>query len=781
MGWPLLVAGELVVGGAYVVFVLVRMANPDLWQPWYGGEKFMEFAFLNGILRSPAFPPVDPHFAGGFINYYYFGIYLASYLIKLTGIYAEVAFNLTIAALFAITVSNAFSIAYSAWSGGARVRSWRSGFAAALLAPVFVAVLGNLDAFAQLARDLSERAAVSIERPFDLLSALPGLLVAAFSALAGRTLLPPFDFWAPSRVIPNTINEFPFWSFLFADLHPHLIGLPLAILFCGLLLALLHARPGDRRHVMLLLLAMAFLLGALSSVNLWELPTYLALGILGLAVSQFRTTGRVSLFRTSAAAALYAGLAYLAFYPFFRDYVNVGASGIGLVRSPDAVGPWLLIWGFFAFVAVSWLAYATARRPWTYRNGADACSPSGVERAMSMAVRKYDRLPRAIYLHGTLVRAPTFGYLLELALVPIATVAAILLIGFGQVVLGLCIVPLLLAWMLLWKRGTDSDPAALLVAVLIFTSISILAGTQVVFLRDFLEGGDWYRMNTLFKFFMQVWVLFGLATAIAVPRLWRALFPAKRPARLADDAMGGSGQAAAAETADAAASQPSWTVPGRILAATWVVVLILLFAASLTFTAFGTPARSAQRMTGWRPPFGTLNGMDYMRNGSYTWPDQSNVIELKYDWEAIRWLLDNVRGNTVIVESSEIDYYRAGSSRAASFTGISGLRGMHASEQRPGEKLAEREQLHREFWSTSDVDRTLEIIDLLDVSLVYAGQLERYLHPEGIRKLELMASQGRLFPLFENDGVTVYGVSGRLVERDDGTYTPAGQSVSTPG
>ena len=91
------------------------MANPDLWQPWYGGEKFMEFAFLNGILRSPTFPPVDPHFAGGFINYYYFGIYLAAYLIKLTGIHAEVAFNLTIAMLFALTVSNAFSIAYTAY------------------------------------------------------------------------------------------------------------------------------------------------------------------------------------------------------------------------------------------------------------------------------------------------------------------------------------------------------------------------------------------------------------------------------------------------------------------------------------------------------------------------------------------------------------------------------------------------------------------------------------------------------------------------------------------
>ncbi|MEM7532166.1 MAG: DUF2298 domain-containing protein, partial [Chloroflexota bacterium] len=110
-----LIIGELIFVSAYLFFVWIRTLNPDIWQPWFGGEKFMEFAFLNGILRSPTFPPVDPHFAGGVINYYYFGIYLVAYLIKLTGIYAEVAFNLSIPTLFALTVVNTYAIAYSAY------------------------------------------------------------------------------------------------------------------------------------------------------------------------------------------------------------------------------------------------------------------------------------------------------------------------------------------------------------------------------------------------------------------------------------------------------------------------------------------------------------------------------------------------------------------------------------------------------------------------------------------------------------------------------------------
>jgi uncharacterized membrane protein len=146
---------EVVFGAAFAVFIFIRMVTPDIWQPWFGGEKFMEFAFLNGILRSPTFPPVDPHFAGGYVNYYYFGIYLVGYLIKLTGIYAEVAFNLTIALLFALTVANAFAFAHTAWSLWRRTDAWPRGVATALLGPFLVTLIGNLDGYGQIVRQLS--------------------------------------------------------------------------------------------------------------------------------------------------------------------------------------------------------------------------------------------------------------------------------------------------------------------------------------------------------------------------------------------------------------------------------------------------------------------------------------------------------------------------------------------------------------------------------------------------------------------------------------------------
>ncbi|MEZ4658212.1 MAG: DUF2298 domain-containing protein [Caldilineaceae bacterium] len=491
--WGLLLASEALFAAAYLFFIYIRLRNPDLWQPWQGGEKFMEFAFVNGVLRSPTFPPVDPHFAGGYINYYYFGLYMVAFLIKLTGIYAEVAFNLAIPTLFALTVINTFAVAYSALrslaapvvqanapivASSAGVANgensaqtlpvaapaeaiyshalapadatdpaefeeeapaasitvlddsgdevdvplaltddlwtepwifqpipWQRGFVTALLAPFFVTIIGNLDGFAQIVRALANQSVSQFQ------SALPGLetLVHAVSGLrvllANGQPLPAYDFWGPSRVIPATINEFPYWSFLFADLHPHLIGMPLTALFLSLLLVLVReyavvGRLALRRGLSLLVF-FSLLLGTLTSVNFWEAPTYLGLGLLGFVVAQYFGRGRINWPLTVLAALGYGALTYLLYYPFFANYVGVGASGVGLVRAPDEPGTWLLIWGFLGFVIASWLLFAV-QQPARVRSTAlgRVVRPTGMERWLSLAVGKFNRLPASSICTG---------------------------------------------------------------------------------------------------------------------------------------------------------------------------------------------------------------------------------------------------------------------------------------------------------------------------------------------------------------------------------------------
>ncbi len=783
--WGILLVGEGLFAAAFVLFVLIRMANPDIWQPWYGGEKFMEFAFLNGILRSPSFPPLDPHFAGGYINYYYYGIYLVGYLVKLTGIYAEVAFNLAIPTLFALTVLNAFCVAYSAVrmpNRTARIRPWHEGIGAALLAPLFVTIIGNLAGFAQIAHNLIRvgdsgfQNAISGTQPDGATSYLPDIValfdkavhaaIGLWRVLTTDVSLPGYDFWSPSRVIPHSINEFPYWSFTYADLHPHMIGIPFSVFFLALVLALLnsydidwrrprHESPNHIHHSsagelagmsnwfygLLLLGGFTFTLSVLAVVNLWELPTYFGLGMLALAMALYRGRGRLRLPQMAGVAVLQLAGVYLLFLPFFRNYTNVAVSGVGAVRAPDELGLWIQIWGFFAFILFTWL------------------------------LGQFTHLPRFARLHRLLVARPTAGYLTVVFLLPLlALVALILLIFTEQVILALCLPFLALSLLLMWRRGRSADTGALCALLLTATGLAILAGTQVIYLKDFMQGGDAYRMNTLFKFFSQVWVLWGVAAAIALPQIFARLpWPFTRRYTITVHGQKSSALAKARSFITVAFGYA------------WAFVFLLLFLASLAYPLWGTPARLAHRFPGWRPEIGTLDGMAYMENGVYYWPDGDNAIELRYDWEAIQWLLANVRGNVVVVESAQVDYYRAGGTRVASLTGLSGLMGMHEGEQRYGQLVDERRGWLNEFWNTDDIGRIQQLIAELGIGLIYVGQLERHQHPDAVDRLAQLEATGSLQTIYQNQKVTIYAVPSQMMRTHNGIYTESNRATMPGG
>ena len=221
----------------------------------------MDFAYLNAVLRSTTMPPLDPWFAGGALNYYYYGQFMVATVIRATGIPSAVAYNLAVPLFFALTAGAAFSLGYNITEGARRwlrraIRPPRwSAIAAGGAAVAMTVVLGNLHGGGQLLRG-----AVS-----------------------------NFDFWAPTRMMPPDppgfeITEFPFFTFLFADLHAHLMAMPLALLAIGLCLntVLLSRRGIPPWRFALSFALLALTAGAMAITNTWDFPTYVGLGAVSI-------------------------------------------------------------------------------------------------------------------------------------------------------------------------------------------------------------------------------------------------------------------------------------------------------------------------------------------------------------------------------------------------------------------------------------------------------------------------------------------------------------------
>jgi YYY domain-containing protein len=225
---------------AFLGWALVRAYAPDKILPVYG-EKYMEIAFLNGVLNSPHFPPLDPWLAGYGISYYYFGYVMMAVMTRLSGVLPTVAFDLFDALLFGLTAVTAYGVTASMVStakGGKQAAN-----AAGLFGALLVVGIGNLGGLVEGL--YSSRA---LPQGFWQWLSIPGLTD------SGQTgsFYPGHGWWwwRSSRVLQDLdlarqpvyaqpIDEFPFFSFLLGDNHPHKLALPFILLAVGLALNLL--------------------------------------------------------------------------------------------------------------------------------------------------------------------------------------------------------------------------------------------------------------------------------------------------------------------------------------------------------------------------------------------------------------------------------------------------------------------------------------------------------------------------------------------------------------
>jgi YYY domain-containing protein len=759
--WRLLAVGEGLFVVGFLFFTWIRALDPDLWHIWRGGEKPMELAYLDGILRSRYMPPLDPWFAGGYINYYYYGQYLFAVLIKLTGIVPTTAFNLAIPLLFGMLVGGVFSIV-----AGLTGRWW-----AGLAGAFGMAMLCNLDGLRQL--------------------------YGQWLSVAAHLAPPPFDYWASSRVIPYTINEFPFWSFLYGDLHAHLIDLPIVVLIAGCAASLIaSARAGRARWLPAVptLAAAALALGAAWCTNTWDLPAYSLLLAAALALCALPTLSLPARSEVSAAhepaearedeardstavvdpapsppsmllrravrslvpsypdlrnylvaLALTFGAAYVLYLPFHSNFQNF-VSGIGPVTTPTSPLLFFELFGVWLFLIASFFF-----------------------------VELYDRLA-AIWARS---EAPLWGTPARRLWLTLGIYCLVLLVGAALSLKSLLLLLLGLGcWLALDRRHS---PARRFTYLTLLLGLSIAFGVELIYIRDFLDHTDYERMNTVFKFYYQVWTLFALGGALAFTQLVRRLFgrafavsPSPAPRRYDDDyasaAPEGAGNwsvvtaSGALARARAARQSPFGT---SILRGAWLLALLVLVLGSSVFLVEGTQAR-LQDPAIWaqvQPPPGgiqpqglSLDGMAYMK-GWYPG-----------DYAAITWMNEHIAGDPTIIEASSGVYNWQG--RVSIYTGLPAVvQEQHEYEQRYPQEVSARQADVETFWSTPDPAVAQNILREYGVRYVYFGALERTcfvksgdtcvpMSAAAIAKFQILAAQGVLRAVYTNSDVTIYEVRG---------------------
>jgi YYY domain-containing protein len=689
--WRLLLVAETLFWALLAAGILIRWANPDLWHPSRGGEKPMDFAYLNAVLKTTHFPPFDPWFAGGQMNYYYYGFVLIAVLIKATSIVPSIAYNLAVPTLLAFLGTAAFGATLALFSSPERPRAWRLGRSVpiALLGALLVAVLGNL-----------------------------GELRVIFSSLSQRIPI-EWWYWNPTRVIhhpltePGPINELPFFTYLFGDLHAHAIALPYAAVTLALAFGLVRGArsPNGRAGAVMTFLLLALVVGALWPINTWDFPTYTLVVLVALVLQQAqRGFSPRAVAGLVARGAAFIALAYLVFLPFHLRYYSVFNGIERWHGSHTRVNDYLTIHGLFLFAIASGLLLDL----WTARDA------NSVARFWRFAIRSWDRIRRFRELHRALVK-PSLAHDAGIRAVPAAFVLAAALGVLGEGVLALAIPVATLALLSLFRGrrgGIDPTRRALwqMAVALMLIGLVLTVAVEYYVVKNIDIG----RTNTVFKTYLQVWVMWGIAAAIAIGTVFERLPKVRRPIRLA-----------------------------------WPVALMSLVAIAALYPILATKARVGDRFD--TSVGGTLDGAAFMRKAVLF--DQSKQIPLKYDWAAIRWIQETISGSPVIAEANTAPVLYGWEGRYSVYTGNPTIVGWdyHQRQQRPPQAALVDQRVRdlQTAYRTTDPELAYRTFRRYGASYFVVGLLERTYFPQGQDKWA--SGVGKLWTLvYRNPGVQIY-------------------------
>lgn len=797
---------ELIFLLAFLGMAAVRAANPDI----VGTEKPMELAFINAILNSPSFPPHDPWLSGYAISYYYFGYVMIALLAKLTGISGGVAFNLGISLIFALTAIGAYGMVYNLLAV-VRDRSSSPNSTArisilALFGPLFILLVSNVEGFLEMLhrRGFLWRANEQgeLSSTFWQWLDIPNLTSPPsqpFSWMPSRYLW----WWRASRVVQDydfqlnlkeIIDEFPVFSYILADMHPHVLAMPFAFLAMALSFNLLRGGnegrfSGLQRMVnirtiawvgaLLFLVSLAFTGLGIGKLSL----NYIFAGAIGLILAGFSFVSIISNIKSHGvaiflngelgekeigspinlsssaliwSALILGGLAflntwdfpiYLALFVsayFVKRYKDHMAGTGDLIKEAISLGLLLVIVGVVLYLPF-YLGFSSQ---------AGGIIPNliyltrGAHLWVMFATLFIPLFTYLIYLWKSNGRtndlknalALTFGFILFLWVLSLLfTLGVILISSLGDLYLNSLAAPdfvsvfgesvyrraaNIVGWITLGTlmvfavglllslgRGGERTQKTLSFSSVFFSSntfslLLILLGALLVIGPEFFYLRDMFgwRINTIFKFYYQAWLLWGVVAAFGTGLLLLSL-------------------------------RGKWRV-------VFALGLASILFVGLTYTVLGfwTRTNGFQTPSGW-----TLDGTAYL--------ERQSADEL----DAIRWLDSSDGGVVAEAVGGSYSQYARISTHSGQPT-VLGWPG-HESQWRGGSReMGTRESDIEWLYCSRNWQEAAEIIDRYDIRYIYIGSLERQTYttdrcPGGLQEAKFSRN---LNAEFKQGEVTIY-------------------------
>ena len=341
----LVYAEELLFFAAFLLWTYFAGFHPAA----YGTEKFMDYGFMEAMMRSKTLPATDLWYSQGKINYYYGGQYFAVFLTKLSGAKVELTYNLMRTFVAGLAFAMPFSLVHQMVTdrlGKTRSR-WKKALPSVtgILAGISVSIAGNMH------------------------YVVYGQIIPFIRKLKGEEVS---SYWFPDAtryigfnpdVEDKTIHEFPCYSFVLGDLHAHVVDIMFVLLLLGLLYAWmkkvrtteLSGESMSRRKfwkkqlLMPQLLATGALLGMFHWTNYWDFVIYFVVTCgAALFMNIIGQKGKIrwALGVTAAQAAEILILATVIILPFTLQFDTSNmVQGIALAQHHSLPHQLLVLWG----------------------------------------------------------------------------------------------------------------------------------------------------------------------------------------------------------------------------------------------------------------------------------------------------------------------------------------------------------------------------------------------------------------------------------------------------